>query len=152
MRTALFVAALLVTGATSAADKPCTRADAAAADKAIDRVVSWQQLEQTWKDYRHCDAGPTAELYTDALLRLLVDWKDVPAFATAMGDRDFHQFVDAHLASGATKADRDAIYSRAKADCPRGLDKFCTDLMEAVKKPQAEAPNLEPLKPLKGPQ
>jgi hypothetical protein len=129
-----WLAAVAIAPFCYAADSPCSKAQAAAAQKAIDRVVTWQQLEQAWKDYRQCDAGPVDELYTDALLRLTVDWKNVDALAAAMGrDPQYKDFVHRHLKStAATRADRDAIYSRAKASCPAKLDAFCADLAEVV--------------------
>lgn len=118
----------------NAQDKPCTKADAAAAEKAIDRVVMWTQLEKAWQDYRHCDSGPIADQYTDALLRLLVDWKKPEVLAEAIGrDPQYKAFVVAHIQSPVAKDDRESIYSRATADCPRNLSAFCNDIAEAAK-------------------
>ena len=72
------------------------------------------------------------EAYSDALLRLLVDWQDVPTLAKAMGDPAFRQFVLSHLRA-ASKEDRDAVYSRAKASCPSGQDAFCAEIADAAK-------------------
>ncbi|MGE5617114.1 MAG: hypothetical protein ACM3X5_09380, partial [Bacillota bacterium] len=68
---------LLAFGLAHAADKPCTPADSSAAEKAADRVVEWEQLYKAYKDYGHCDQGPVADVFTDALLRCLVEWKHV---------------------------------------------------------------------------
>ena len=133
MRWIVLLAALAFTAAAVAADKPCTKADSANAQKSIDRVMTWPQLQKAWQDYRQCDSGDVGDTYTDALLRLAVDWKDVNQFADAMKDPAFKQFVFAHLASPAAKDDRQAVYSRAKANCPSGLDAFCTELAEATK-------------------
>jgi hypothetical protein len=134
MRKTLMLAALALATSAAAADKPCTKADAANAQKAIDRVITWPQLKKAFQDYRQCDSGEIGDAYTDALLRLAVDWKDVPQFADAMKDPDFKQFVFAHLGSEAAKDDRAAVYSRAKASCPSGLDAFCAEIAEATKK------------------
>jgi hypothetical protein len=135
MRIVLTGAVLLVAGAAIAADKPCTKADAAAAEKSIDRVSTWPQLHKAWQDYRHCDKNSIEELYTDALLRLMVDWKNVEALAGTMEkDAQYKEFVYAHLRSPAAKDDLDAVYSRAKASCPKGQEAFCAELAEAAKK------------------
>lgn len=137
MRILRVVAALAVAAASvtaAAADRPCSKADAAAADKAIDRVMTWEHLHKAWQDYRQCDAGATGDLYTDALMRLAVDWKNVDALAAAVrDDHAYHDFVLAHLKSEAAKDDRGAVYSRAKTSCPAGLNAFCGEIAEATK-------------------
>jgi hypothetical protein len=131
-----------------AADKPCSKADAATAEKAIDRVVNWGQLHKAYVDYRHCDADAVGEVYTDALLRLAVEWKNVPAFADAMNkDAGFKEFVHKHLLSPAAKDDRESVYSRAKSSCPKGMDAFCADLA-AVVKAEAKPGAIDVMKPI----
>ena len=113
--------------------KPCTPAESSAAEKAIDRVVNWDQLYRSFQEYRHCDAGPVAEVYTEALMRCLVEWKQVDSLAKAMEkDKDYHTFVMRHL-QGATPEDLKSVYSRAKMNCPKGLEGWCTTLADASK-------------------
>jgi hypothetical protein len=132
---AVALAVLLVAGAATAADKPCTRADAANTQKALDRVANWAQMYSTWQEFGHCDADATADQYTDTLLRLIIDWKNVDAFANAVGkDAKFKQFVHARLLSPAAKDDLQDVYSRARSKCPAGLDAFCAELAEVTKK------------------
>ena len=140
------LAAFALAGSALAADKPCSAADSATAEKAIDRVVSWSQLQKAYLDYRHCDKGNVGEVYTDALLRLAVEWKNVDAFANAMKDAGFKDFVAAHLRSPAAKDDREAIYSRTKSNCPKGMDAFCAELAQVVR--EEKAPPLEPMQPM----
>jgi hypothetical protein len=144
----VLVAALALGFAAAApAQKSCTRADEANAGKVIDRASSWPALVRAWKDFRHCDKGPVGELYTEALLRTIIDWKGVDAFADAMKDIEFREFVLAHLLSDAAKEDRPDVYSRAKRNCPKGQEAFCADLAEAVK-PAAPTPPPTPIAPL----
>ncbi|MGE5617249.1 MAG: hypothetical protein ACM3X5_10065, partial [Bacillota bacterium] len=42
----------------------------------------------------------------------------------------------------ATKPDQDAVYSRAKMSCPKGLDPFCTDIANAAR-PMAQFQQLQ---------
>lgn len=120
--------------AAMAQDKPCTKSDQTAAEKAIDRVVTWGQLEKVYQDYRQCDSGAVADLYTDALMRLLVEWKKPEMLALAVDkDPQYKAFVVSHIQSPAAKDDRESIYSRATGDCPGNLSAFCKDIAEAAK-------------------
>jgi len=146
MRKLAILASTVVLAALPAlaADKPCSAADASNAEKAMDRVNTWAQMHKAYADFHHCDAKQSVnEAYTDALLRLVVEWKNVDAFAGAMQkDAGFKDFVQVHLTSPSAKDDRDMIYSRAKASCPKGQEAFCTELGAMVK---PAAPKLEPL-------
>jgi hypothetical protein len=135
----LFAAALPVH-----AQKECSKAEAAAAEKAIDRVTTYATLSKAWKDYRHCDKGTVDELFTDAILRLMVEWKNVEAVALDMRDPEYKKFIHTHLQSPAAKEDRESIYSRAKGSCPMTQGAFCAELMEVVR-PAAKTDLLAPL-------
>ena len=147
MKTArlwIVLATLCAGVAAHAADKPCTKPDAANAEKAIDRANTWSQLQKAWQDYRHCDADAVADVYTDAILRLAVDWKNVDAFAACMKEPQFKEFVIAHMKSPAAKDDLDNVYSRAARSCPKGQEAFCTELASALKPPPPPSPPTPP--------
>jgi hypothetical protein len=144
---AVAIALAAVTG--HAQDKPCTKADAAAAEKNVDMVVGWAQLQRAWRDYRHCDTGPVSEIFTDAILRLAVEWKNVDALGEAMKDPQFKAFVVKHLKSPAAQGDHDSIYSRTKASCPASQAALCAELAEVVKRPAKAAPAEAPQPPSK---
>jgi hypothetical protein len=149
MRIAILAAALAVTAVTTAtAQGSCTPKESAAAGKAIDRVNTWEQLHKGWKDWKQCDSGPTADGFTDAIMRLGVDWKNMEALAKDMkGDPQYHDFILAHVKSDPAKDDRDALYSRAKANCPKGLEAFCAEIADvtAGEKPLRTPDMLQPL-------
>ena len=145
-RVLLGISTIVFCAGVHAADKPCSAADAAAAEKAIDRVVGWAQLHKAYADYKHCDKGSVGEGYTDAILRLAVEWKNIDAFAAAMKDAGFKEFVHAHLQSPAAKDDREAVYSRTKSNCPKGMDAFCAELAQVVHEERAKP--LELMKPM----
>jgi hypothetical protein len=128
----MLAAAVLLASAPALAQKACTKADADAASKAADRVSSWAALHSAWKSYRHCDSGEVADLLTEALLRLIVDWKQVDQLATAMKDPDYEDFVISHLRSPAAKNDVEDVYSRAKKSCPPALSAWCSSLAAAI--------------------
>jgi len=152
MRIATIAAALAVTAVTTAtAQSPCSPKDAAAAGKALDRVNTWGELHKTWRDWHRCDSGATADGFTDAIMRLGVDWKNMDALAKDMGeDPQYHDFILAHVKADPAKDDRDALYSRAKASCPKGLDKFCGEIVDATapEKPFKTPDLMQPLPPI----
>lgn len=129
------------------AQKDCSKADSAAAEKAVDRVVNPSGLYKAFKDYGHCDKPPVEEIFTDAILRLLVEWKDADTVATdAQRDGEYKKFLHKHLRSPATgKEDREAVFSRAKSNCPMTQGPFCAELMEVVKGAGAKEDLLAPL-------
>lgn len=141
------IALLVLAFAGHAQQKACTRADAAAAEKNVDMVVSWPQLQKAWRDFGHCDSGAVDELFTDAVLRLAVEWRNVDAFAQAMADPQFKAFVIRHLKSPAAQPDHDSIYSRAKASCPAQHAALCAEIAEVVKRPVKTAPPEPPQPP-----
>jgi hypothetical protein len=97
-------------------------------------VVNWDQFYKAYQDHHHCDKAAVEEVFTEALLRCIVEWKQVERLAASMEkDKDFREFVYRHLGSPAAKGDINAIYSRAKGNCPKGLDAFCTQIASAVK-------------------
>ena len=80
------------------------------------------------------------ELFTESLLRVVVEWKGVEALAKSMQeDKDYHAFVHNHLRK-ASKEDLDAIHSRAKMNCPKGHDTFCAEMASAARPFQTLAP------------
>jgi len=140
----LALAGLVAAALPAYAQKECTKAEATAAERAIDRVTTYPTLNKAWKDYRHCDKGAVDELFTDAILRLMVEWKNVETVALDTRDPEYKQFIHRHLQSEYAKDDRESIYSRAKGSCPMTQGAFCAELMEVVK----PAPKTDLLAPL----
>jgi hypothetical protein len=151
MKAKRIAASMILAGLASyAQDKPCTAADAKNAAKNVDLVMTWPQLQKAVKDYGHCDTGSIADVFTDTLMRLAVDWKHVDAFAACMKEPKFRAFVAAHLKSPAAGDDRGAVYSRATMSCPKELDEFCADLAGMIKESK-EPPKEPPKEPAKEP-
>lgn len=136
---ALFLLAF-ATGA-GAADKPCSKADAASAEKTIDRVLTWPAMQKAWKDYGHCDTGAVADLYSEALLRLIVgNWPKIaelePAFTN---DLAFREWILNRLSGGALpKGDLDDVHDLTQNSCPKAQKRMCEALHEAAEKGQAK--------------
>ena len=90
------------------------------------------QLAKAWGDWKQCDEGTVADVFTDSLFRLLVDWKGVDALASTMqANTDYADWVTRRI-KYAPKDDRNAVYSRAKTSCPSKLDGFCSTLVDAA--------------------
>ena len=156
----LLVCCALAVSMPALAQKACSKADEANAEKAIDRVVNWQGLHKAYQDYGHCSSEAVNETFTDALLRLMLQWKDVDTLAGSV-DRDagYKKWMHARLLSPAAKDDRDSVYARAKKDCPGKHAAFCSELADVVKstgggsgKASSSAPsdalNFDTIKPL----
>ena len=125
----LAIAACVTVLPLAAQEKPCSPGEMSAAEKAIDRVVNFDTLYRTYKDYRHCDKGNAQDLFTEAVLRCLIEWKQVDILARQVqADADYRKFLEKHIKSPAAKNDANDIYSRAKSNCPKGLDAFCADI------------------------
>jgi len=114
----------------AAADKPCT-----GADKAFDAVTSWAALQHAVKDYGHCDKGKTAEIVTEALLRVVIGgWPRVNEAGPILEkDAAFKSWLDRRLSSPEIPPeDSREIRDLAKSTCPKGQEKVCAEILSSV--------------------
>lgn len=141
---AFFLAAAIFPAA--AADKPCSDAD-----KAIDGVTSWSALQKAVADFGHCDKGPTADLFTEAILRVVISGWPKVGDAGPILDKDaaFRGWLMTRLSSPALSTQDSAeIRDLAKSSCPKGQQKVCGDLLSAVEMGRAlSAPELMQIAP-----
>ena len=129
----------LASATALAQGKACSPADSKAAEQALDRVVNWDLLHKAWKDYNHCESGAAKDAFTEAFLRLAVQWKDVEQFAARyQAEPQYKAFIQRHIASPAAKDDAESLFSRAKSDCPPRLEAFCAEIAEAAKAAQGK--------------
>lgn len=134
LRGALAACALVLACGAQAQSRPCGDAEAKKAEQAVERVVNWQQLHKAWQDFGHCDSGALDDVFTDAVLRLMVEWRNVEGLAgPAQQDPKYKAFIHRHVLSPMARPDHPSLYSRAKASCPTGLEAFCAELAELVK-------------------
>jgi hypothetical protein len=130
----LWIACAALAALPALAQKDCSKADAAAAEKAVDRVVNPGGLYKAFRDHGHCDKPPVEDIFTDAVLRLMVEWKDPDTLATdAQRDPAYKAFLFKHVKSPAAKDDRESIHSRAKSNCPMTQGAFCAEVIEVAK-------------------
>ena len=146
----LSAAALLLALAAlpaAAADKPCNDAG-----KSIDGVTTWAALAKAMHDYGHCDKGPTAEVFTEAILRVIISGWPKIADAGPILEKDaaFKNWLAKRLSSpDLSPQDTAEIRDLAKASCPKGQDKVCGELLSSVEMGRAiSSPDLLLLQPL----
>jgi hypothetical protein len=143
-RRVLTACAIALLGLPVHAQKACSKADSASAEKVIERVVNWQTLHKAYADFRHCDAEKVSDQFTDALMRLMVGWKNIDAVAADVErDAEYKAWIVKHMMSDMAKDDREDVYALAKKSCPKGQDVFCSELADAIRPVKAQ-----PLKPL----
>lgn len=134
LRHIVAIAALAAAAQAHAQARNCGAADSQAAEKALDRVVSWDHMYKAFKEYGHCDNAMTEDLFTDAFMRLAVEWKHVDQFASKyQSDPQYKAFVHKRMKSLTAKEDVKSLYSRAKSNCPPRLDAFCAEIAEVAK-------------------
>ncbi|MBL0142005.1 MAG: hypothetical protein IPP91_07980 [Betaproteobacteria bacterium] len=145
LRAAAFLLAAAVLPA-AAADKPCD-----AADKAVDGVTSWSALQTAVRDYGHCDKGPTADAFTEAILRVVISgWPKLgDAGPILEKDATFRDWLNRRLSSPTLSTqDSGEIRDLAKGSCPKGQQKVCADLLSSVEMGRSiSAPDLMLLPP-----
>ena len=139
----LIASACLATAAH--AQKSCSPADMQKAQKAADNVVTWQHLNKAWKDWRQCDTGEVAETFNDAILRLMIEWKNVEALAEGMKDPEYESFLTSHLKTASAEDVKD-VRSRVTQSCPKGQDAVCKQLAAATE--GAKPLDLSPMAPI----
>ena len=128
------------------AQKSCSPAEMQKAQKAADMVVTWQHLNRAWKEHRQCDTGEVADTFTDAILRLMIEWKHVEVLAEGMKDPEFAAFIQSHLQSPAAKDDLKDVRSRVNQSCPKGQDAVCKQIAAAAE--GAKPIDLTPMAPI----
>jgi hypothetical protein len=140
---ALPVFLLALAAQAFAADRPCSKADAANAQKALDRAVTWTALEGAVKDFGHCDSGELTEQFTESLLRILVSgWKNVGTLSGVFErNAAFKDWVLGRLAGDKLQTDdKEDVRGLAKNSCPVGRNALCQQLLEAATSAPAPAP------------
>jgi len=134
----------------AAADKPCNDAG-----KAFDAVTSWPALQKAVADYGHCDKGPTGEIVTEAVLRVVIGGWPKVGEAGPILDKDaaFKKWLERKLSSTDLPGqDTAEIRDLAKGSCPKGQARVCDQILSAVESGRAlSAPEMLQLTPTEAP-
>jgi len=115
----------------------CTRQDSDAADRDLDRLKNWEAVYRTFRLYRQCDDGGTAEGYSDAVVILLTEhWPTVSVLSKlARTNPEFEQFVLLHVDSLMSPDQGKVIIDNAHNRCPKGAKQLCRRLEAKAKNP-----------------
>ena len=116
----------------------CSPQDSDAADKDLDRLTSWNAIYRTFRLYRQCDDGGTAEGYSDRITILLTEhWPEVVALARlAKNNPEFERFVRWHIDGLMSPEQGKIIIDNARNRCPAGTKQLCKRLEAAARNPQ----------------
>jgi hypothetical protein len=108
----------------------CTRDKSEAADRDLDGLLDWAAVYRTFKLYKQCDDGGTAEGYSDAVAILLTKhWSSVGVLARlARSNPEFGDFVLLHVDSLMSPDQARTIASNAEKHCPVGAKEMCKRL------------------------
>lgn len=119
--------------------RPCTRADAMAAEDATDVAhKSWAILNTQYLKYARaadCDDGAIAEGWSDAVARLLANaWDELPTLARLVkADPEFLPFVVRHIDATADTDDLERVRANAERRCPPGgYEQLCRVIATAA--------------------
>lgn len=135
------IASVLVSGvllgscASAHAHAACSFQDEVRADKLIDSVKNWNDLHAIYRTYNRCDDGEVSEGFSDAVGTLLADhWDLTPQLISfSEQDPDFKRFVFAHITVLISQDQDAAIVDHATNRCFPGRDRFCEEIIYAVK-------------------
>jgi hypothetical protein len=145
-RSLVAVLILAVIAPAAAKTKPCTSADAQAAEEATGAAhKSWAILNAQYLKYvraKDCDDASIGEGWDDAVAQLLANsWGDLPALARLVkADPDFLAFVLRHITATASDEDLERARANAEGRCPPGgYDELCRLIAEGVATARADS-------------
>lgn len=113
-------------------ERPCAVAEG---DRTVTEALTttfrtWDTLYKSYRLYGNCDDGAIGENYSESVARILVDqWSTLRRLASLVRkDANFRQFVLKHIDATLEMKDVEKIGTKAKTQCPRGLQPLCADL------------------------
>ena len=135
----VFLTLVSICSISHAQRKDCPESKAEQAETRAGLVRSWDALYSWYRTYHACDDGVIAETSSAAVGNLIVNrWNTLPRFSQiAKRDAAFRQFVLTHLDWTIETGDYEAkdiqtIKRNARAQCPSGLTKLCSELMKVA--------------------
>jgi hypothetical protein len=115
-------------------EKECSQREAQLADQGVDRLRSWADLHQAFKQFGHCDDGVITEGWSDWVVeRLANQWKTLPHLnALVSADPGFGDFVIRHIDGTAIWTSAQTAERNAKGRCPKQAAVLCSRIVERV--------------------
>lgn len=129
---------LILSNPTFVIAKECTEKDAQAADEYVDRLSSWQEINNMEIKFKHCDDGEISEGISDSTVKLLINnWSDLSSLnALSKKNPRLKSFVLRHINTTLDTADLEKLKSLSSKACP---SKELAPLCELVYKASLEA-------------
>lgn len=95
----------------------------------------WEELHQSYRQFRTCDDGAIAEGYGGLVIKTLaISWKKLPELEKIKAsDRGFYTFVLRHIDAVALPEELRTISDNAEKHCPVGLQTTCQEIRDRVK-------------------
>jgi hypothetical protein len=143
MKMAILIGLLFALPAQMAGAKECTQMEAYAAESVTDYLDSWQNVNQAFEEFGHCDDGGIAEGFDEAISLLWVNqWQQLPEMIKySKKSREFKAFVYKRVWSETVPVERwQKILENAQKKCPSGSKEFCSEIIRA----SISAPNSQP--------
>ncbi|RDS78976.1 hypothetical protein DWU98_20175 [Dyella monticola] len=93
-------------------------------------LKTWGSVFDSYKKYKQCDDGATAEGYSASVAYLLADkWQDIGQLLSLSGKSNgFRQFVLKHVDETMSKDQSITISKNIKYHCPIAAKVLCADI------------------------
>jgi hypothetical protein len=134
MKKAILIGLLLALPVQIAGAKECTQMEAYAAESVTDYLDSWENVNQAFKEFGHCDDGAIAEGFDEAISLLWANqWQKLPEMIKySKESRTFKAFVYKRVWSESVPIERwQKILKNAQEKCPPGSTEFCSEIIRA---------------------
>ena len=95
----------------------------------IDKINSWQDMYDFYKNFKVCDDGAIAEGVSDNIIKLLI--KQKIQFNKLFEDRTFQEFVLEHINELMTKKEAQIIKKKIK-QCKKPFNDFCKKVSKKI--------------------
>jgi hypothetical protein len=127
----LVMSGALVLGGT----KECSQAEAIAADKSLEHLNSWLDIQDAFRRFGYCDHGGVAAGYSDRIMRMLSRrWSTVTDLDRLMRpDPKFRAFVLRHIDETWVNTEFNRVMDLAATQCPSDAPRICAAIVKRGK-------------------
>jgi hypothetical protein len=125
---------LWMVNASVMAQVACAGEDAMKAMSEASNLKTWNDVFDSYRKYKQCDDGATAEGYSASVAYLLADkWQDVgELLKLSEKNAGFRQFVLKHVDVTMSMEQSVDIKRNVKDHCPASAKKICVDIQRRL--------------------
>jgi hypothetical protein len=100
------------------------------AEAILARYQSWEDLYSGFSQFRGCDDGGPAEVFSDAVVHLLAtEWSSLSELASLAGrDEAFQEFILRHIDGTTDDTELQRVSVLAGSDCPSQFASLCRNI------------------------